>query len=275
MICPNCHCSYDSHETICRQCGHPLGNADYTLVPDNPQQPKRHSRFWIILPLILLVGIIVGVCGYYYYLSVVEKKCREATDQIFHMAKNMDFSSVDPSYLPSELQEEPNIRALIQKELETALQNSGLDNLIDLSGTCLDTNALCEDIAQSAHYEILSVDTDYHSCVVTVRTENTDFAQIPSVLYEELQEELSRSSSFWSSVNSFLSSLLRGEQPESDNSLEDHLEQMYENAREEASKTEYTGTVSFGIQDGTWTLTDIDTELFYHYYGISDFITDN
>ena len=106
MTCPNCQTPYTGEETLCKNCGMPLGNADYTPVSSHYRHQRKKRRKWPFVLLILLFVLIVGgIIGYNYYISLVKKNCEQATQEIFSMAHEMDFSSVDPSYLPDELKD--------------------------------------------------------------------------------------------------------------------------------------------------------------------------
>ena len=89
----------------------------------------------------------------------------------------MDFSSVDPSYLPEALQENPNIRDYVRNYVNDSLEEYEVDGILERAGITIDTDELCNEVLQSAAYEITDVQTSYNRCTVFVHTENTDFSQ--------------------------------------------------------------------------------------------------
>ncbi|MCD8021255.1 MAG: zinc ribbon domain-containing protein [Clostridiales bacterium] len=289
MICPNCGQPYEEHETICSQCGQPLSNASYTPVDANsskeekkpPVRRRRRYRKIMIFLLILILLAAIATAGYHYYIYQIEKQCRAAVDEIFTMAQDMDFSAVGSSYLPEILQKNPNIKELIEEQLEKSLEENDLKLLLDYAGVEMDTDELCDEIIRSASYEITDVQTTYNSCTITVHTENIDYSSLFSSLSGEVTEALSEttsSESIWESIRDAIFSLFSShggeeqedhEEEEEQDILTDVLQPIYEEAKENASRTTTDGTIVFGIQDRQWTLLSIDENLFYSYYGIS------
>ena len=277
MNCPNCNAPYDGELKYCPECGHPLSNAHYTQLSDRKsiQNQKKSRRILLIIVILLLAAAAAGLIGYRVYLGLIEKKCREATDKIFAVAHDLDFSSVDPDLLPEELRDEPDVRSLIRSRLYESL-NVDPDSIAGgYISKYLDTDRLLDDIVSSASYEILSTDADYHSCRVTVRTSNTDYSALQSTVYEELKKQISDTDSLWKAMRDFFSSIIGGDQEDSDNpDLSEKLAEIYRTAKEKTPDVSSTGTLTFGIEDGAWTLTDLDEDLFFSYYGISSFTSD-
>jgi hypothetical protein len=265
MNCPNCQTPYNTQDTICKKCGQPLSNATYAPAP----RPIKKRRFPLLILLLLLLLIGAGILGYDYYIRTVETKCQEATDTIFSYAKDMDFSSVDSEYLPEVLQENPDIHNLIKENVLQSLSDSPLYELLVSAGYELDTDWICDEIISDASYEVTDVKATYNSCTVTVRTQNTDFSKLPSALYEKLVPDTSEDESIWSAVGGFLHSIIYGDSNEEETSILDNLKEFYEETKKETPKTTYTGTITFGIRDKKWTLTNLDEQLFYNYYGLS------
>lgn len=267
MNCPNCNTPYREHETVCIKCGQPLSNAAYTTI-DRPRGEKRRRLPLLILLILLLITAAAGI-GYFYYIKTIEKKCREVTTQIFSYAHAMDFSSVDSAYLPDELKENPDIRELIQKEMERTFEGSGLDSLFKYKEYGLDLDWLCDEIVSSASYEITQVDTDYKSCRVTVRTENTDFSALPAAIYDSFTNSQNENNSLWDTIGNFFSSIFYGDNT-SQEELTENLKQIYEDVKAQTPKTTETGIIEYGISHGKWTILSVDKQLFYSYYGISE-----
>lgn len=294
MKCPNCGRPYEENETICSSCGQPLSNAQYTPVvshsarrrkeqndlSDNTataggrHRPKRRRRRLLLVLLLVMVLIGGGTGGYFFYINQITRRCEDAVRQIFTMAESMDFSSVDPSYLPESLQENPNIRDYIREYVNTTLKEYQIDELLDAAGIEIDTDELCDEILSSASYTITGTQTTYNRCIVSVHTENTDFSTLPDAIAQEIEDNIS-GSSFWDSLQDFFSSIFSGHRHdgEEDTSEEqtdsDSFSTLYEDFRKTAPTTETDGTIVFGIADGQWTLLSMDEELFYSYYGLS------
>lgn len=296
MKCPNCGKPYEENETICSSCGQPLSNAQYTPVSshsahrkiernkikenifttDGFYKPKKNKKKLLLILLIILV--LAGSCigGYFFYINQVTRQCKNTVDQIFAMAKSMDFSSVDPSYLPETLRENPNIRDYIEEYVNNTLEEYQIDGLLDAAGITIDTDELCDEILKSASYTITDTQTTYNRCEVSVHTENTDFSTLPDAIAKEIQNNIS-SSSFWDSFRDFFSSIFSDhkhdeeEHTTEDQSDSDPFSSLYEDFRESAPTTETDGTIVFGIDNGQWTLLSIDEDLFYSYYGLSSF----
>ncbi len=294
MKCPNCGRPYEENETICSSCGQPLSNAQYTPVISHSarrrkeqnnlsentaaargrHQPKKRLKRRLLVLLLVMVLIGGGAGGYFFYINQITRRCEDVVRQIFTMAESMDFSSVDPSYLPESLQENPNIRDYIREYVNTTLEEYQIDELLDAAGIEIDADELCDEILSSASYTITGIQTTYNRCVVSVHTENTDFSTLPDVIAQEIEDNIS-DSSFWNSLQDFFSSIFSGHShDEEEDTTEDETESdpfstLYEDFRETAPSTEADGAIVFGIADGQWTLLSIDEELFYSYYGLS------
>lgn len=291
MKCPNCGRPYEANETICPSCGQPLSNALYSPIashtsrrkkakqeipksgdPDGRvHKPKKKRRRILLVLLIFIILIAAGVGGYSYYIHQVTRRCEDAVRQIFTMAESMDFSSVDPAYLPEALQKNPNIRDYIKEYVNDTLEDHQVDGILDAAGIDIDTDELCDEILQSASYTITGTQTSYNRCVVSVHTENTDFSTLPDTIAGELENNVS-SSSFWDSLQDLFSSIFSGhrhEEEEEEHKESDLFSSLYDEFRESAPLTETDGTVVFGISNGQWTLLSMDEELFYSYYGLS------
>lgn len=275
MKCPNCNTSYDHDpdRLYCPECGHPLGNADYKALPGRRHKEKKPGHIIIIALSVCFVLIMAAFAGYYAYIQVIKTQCRQATDQIFEMARKLDFSEVDPEYLPEEIRENPNIRDYIKSRLQ---EIPGYEQVEEISseflGDILDVDKLCDDITESASYEIIDVEADYHTCKVTVRTENTDFAQVADSIYQNLYSQLTDDKSIWESIGSFFSSLISGEDDDENSGLSEQIEEIYKEAKADADKVTATGTITFAFKGGPWTITDMDEELFLAFYGISNLV---
>lgn len=292
MKCPNCGRPYEENETICPSCGQPLSNADYAPVASRSAQkqrrkdimsenvspaggfhkPKKKGRRILLIVLILLLLASVGAGGYFFYIHQVTRRCEDAVRQIFTMAGSMDFSSVDPAYLPEALQENPNVRDYIKEYVNDTLAEYQVDGLLEAAGIEIDTDELCDEILASASYTITGTQTSYNRCVISVHTENTDFSTLPETIAEKIENSIS-GSSFWDSLQDLFSSIFSGhrhdEEEEEEQTDSDPLASLYEDFRESAPLTETDGTIVFGISDGQWTLLSMDEELLYSYYGLS------
>lgn len=274
MECPNCGQTYNEHDTICSSCGQPLSNAHYTPVTSHSSRPhrkkKRKKYPWIIALILLLLAGCIG--GYFFYISQIKSRCEDAVHEIFSMANRMDFSSVDSSYLPPALQENPDLKEYVEDYVNQALEEYQIDGLLEDAGIEIDIDRLCEELLQSATYTITGSKASYNRCEVYVHTENTDFSTFPSALAEEIQNSLS-GSSFWDSLKDIFSSIFSGHRhDEEDNEESDTalLDSLYDDFRASAPSTEADGVITFGISDGQWTLLSVDEEIFYSYYGLSD-----
>lgn len=269
MTCPNCQTPYTGEETLCKNCGMPLGNADYTPVSSHYRrhQRKKRRKWPFVLLILLFVLIVGGIIRYNYYISLVKKNCEQATQDIFSMAHEMDFSSVDPSYLPDGLKENPDIPSFIQNQLEQLVDEQIWDEILEAGDIEIDADSLCNEIIRSATYEITDITADYHSCTVTVHTENVDFTQLPETLTERFFENQSENSSLWNNLKKLFSSMFSSTDEEEED-LAELLYKWYEEARETTPKTKTTGTIVYGISDGHWTLLSLDEDILYSYYGI-------
>lgn len=277
MKCPNCGAPYSGHETICKNCNLPLGNADYTPIKSHSSRRKKYKKkkkkLWPLLILLLLIIIGGGICGYFYYISQVKKNCEEATKEIFSYAKNMDFSAIDPSYLPKELQDNPDIKNQIQNHVEETIKENGLDTMLKLAQIEIDSDQIREEIIKSASYEITDISANYHSCTVTVHTENVDFSKLPEAISEKANSLLGESDSLWEGIKNLFHYIFSDETDE--DTFSENLSQWYEEAKASAPKKETTGTITYGKKDEEWVLLDIDENLFYSYYGIDSSIFDS
>ena len=266
MLCPNCQAPYSETDTICKYCGAPLGNADYTPVSSrHSHQETRRKKWPFVLLLILFVLIAGGIIGYQYYISLIKKNCEQATHDIFTMAYEMDFSSVDPDLLPEPLKENPDISDYIEEQFDQLLDEHIWNQLLEAGDIEITGDLLCDEIIRSASYEITDVTADYHSCTVTVHTENIDFTEIPNIISQRFAET-QKEDSLWENMKKIFSYLFSSGEDEQD--FSELLYEWYEEARETAPKTETTGTIVYGIEDGHWTLKSFDEDLIYNYYGI-------
>ena len=271
MQCPNCGTPYDDNDSICPRCGQPLSNAHYISVRSHSTRRERKKKRHIF-PVLLLILLLIaggGTAGWLYYSNQVGQRCEEAVHDIFRMAHSMDFSSVDPSYLPPALQENPDIRDAIDTYVQEALDQYGVGGLLEDAGIEIDSDLLCEAIVQDAHYEIYKSEIRPTRCRIYVRTANTDFSKLPETLAGEIENSLS-GSSFWDSLRDLFSSIFSGHRhdaPEEDN--EELLSSLLEDCRASAPTTRADGVFEFGIANGSWTLLSMDEELFYSYYGFS------
>lgn len=277
MKCPNCGQTYEEHDTICSSCGQPLSNAHYTPVTSHSarqHKKKKHKKYpWIITVTLLLVIGCIG--GYFFYISQVRIRCEDAVHTIFSMAKTMDFSSVDSSYLPPALQENPNLKEYVKEYVDQTLEEYQIDGLLEDVGMEIDIDRFCEELMQSASYEITGSKASYHRCEIYVHTENTDFSTFPSALAEEIQNSFS-GDSFWDSLKDIFSFFFSGHNHKNETddaeSQEALLDSLYDDFRATAPSTEADGVITFGISGGKWTLLSVDEELFYSYYGLSAFM---
>ncbi len=291
MKCPNCGRPYEENETICPSCGQPLSNARYTPVASHPSRRKKSNqeipesgspdgvthkskkkgRRLLLVLLILIILAAAGAGGYFYYIHQVTGRCEDAVRQIFTMAKSMDFSSVDPAYLPEALQENPNIRDYIREYVNDTLEEYQVARILDAAGIDIDTDELCDEILRSASYTITGTQTSYNRCTVSVHTENTDFSTLPETIAGEIENSVS-GSSFWDSLRDLFSSIFSGHGHEEENEEQedsDLFSSLYDDFRKSAPMTETDGTIVFGIDHGQWTLLSMDEELLYSYYGLS------
>ena len=266
MNCPNCHTPYKETDITCIHCGQPLSNASYT--PVSGKRTGKRRRFLLPAFLGILVFLIAaGSIGYYFYLKTVKEKCREAVEQMFSYASAMDFSEVEPSYLPEPLKENPNIRNLILEEISKTMEEYNLGFLEEYTDYEQIVDWICDEITASASWEITDVTADYNSCQVTVSTQNTDFSLLPSSIYEKLMDSQNENNSLWNSITSFFSYLFNGDEGNEEENLLSDMQSILEEAVKEAPKTSYSGTITFGIKDRKWTLLTLDENLFYNYYG--------
>ena len=274
MNCPKCNTPYDEYTEFCPNCGQALSNADFKpLSTETGNSKSKKGRVLTIIAIILLIAILAGVIGYFVALAIFRHKCREATDQIFKVAHDLDASSVDPRYLPDELKENPDLKVLLKKRITKALVDDGLpEALADHVIEAVDLDDICDDIVSTASYKILSVDGDLLSCKVTVETENLDYYEVLINMGNEIYSRLKDDKSLWESVLSFFSSLIGKDKDEKKEDklpeLRKELAQLYDEAKEKAERKSWKGVIEYGYKDGSWTLLSIDKKMFYYYYGL-------
>lgn len=272
MTCPNCGTPYSEHETICKKCNQPLGNAHYTPIRSHASRRRagkqKRKRRWL-LPVFLLLFILIvgGVCCYFYYIHQIKKNCEAVTHEIFTYAEKMDFSDIDASYLPEPLQENPDIKSFISNHISSVLEENGLDALFDLSQTELDADLICKEIMESASYEITDITADYRSCTVTVHTQNVDFTRLPDIISQKADALLDGpSESLWEGIKNLFHDIFIEDEESED--MTETLYEWYQEAMEDAPLKEADGSIVYEMTDGSWKLAKIDTNLFYAYYGI-------
>lgn len=276
MNCPKCGTPYEPDTKFCSTCGHPLDDADYRFISKKDYRKKKLSSIAARLIAAAAILVIVAMIGYHAYIQFIKKHCRQAVDEVFQAAHEMDFSSIDPEYLPDKMKENPNIRTLLKEELSKVIGKDTTANpLAAYLSEVIDIDMICDDIISTASYKILSVEADYHTCKVTVRTENTDYSKVFDNLYSDIQERITDNESIWESIGSFFSSIFGGDDDSSDKKpdLTGQIREFYQDAKDKTDKLSITSTIEFGFEDGSWDLTAVDPELFYTYYGISGFIS--
>lgn len=270
MTCPNCGETFTTDVAICPICDTLLSNATYTPVKKKKGKKKKTA----ILALVLLLIVILcagGFFGYQYYINRVETECKKATKEIFSYVETMDFSDVDPDYLPQPLKDNPNIRKLVSGYIDEYLADSTLGTFLEKTDYSIDGDMICDEILETASYEITDVSSTYRSCDVTVTTSNKNYAKVLDLLTDKVKNELVTDQSFWSAITDSVSRFLFGTESDADSkTIEDVLLQYYEECKNETEDTTVTGVISYGIVDGKWTIKDFDTSLIYNYYGISE-----
>ncbi len=301
MKCLKCGEENQDGAKFCSRCGEVLGTADYSpVIKEKPAKKKHPGRALLIILIVLIAAGAAAYAGYQYYLK---KTCLSVTEEVFKCAHNMDFSPLTDQYgaeyFPEIIQENPDLRSYIGEQINSQLKAADSSGYLDSLGVQIDTDTVCDDIVDSASYEIVRAKTTWNSCTVTVRTSNIDYSQIPAAMEAKLQDTLSNVmngdfSDLSGSASGLLDSLKNYVQKkiyswfseeESDDSddLEEIREQLqeelltwYEDAKNDASRLEETGEIVYQYQDGGWTVSHIDTSLFYTYYGITeDFIRGN
>jgi hypothetical protein len=91
-------------------------------------------------------------------------------------------------------------------------------------------------------------------------------------IYQNLYSQLTDDKSIWESIGSFFSSLISGEDDDENSGLSEQIEEIYKEAKADADKVTATGTITFAFKGGSWTITDMDEELFLAFYGISNLV---
>lgn len=269
MNCPNCGTPYDAGTSLCPVCNTPLGNASYTPVEGTP---KRKSRKALILICILLLLLCIGCGGYYYYLNIVEKECRQTTERLMQCAHDLDFSSFGQENLPSPLSENPDIKKSISREMDALLEDQGISDLLKALGIDVRYERVYEQILSRASYSIKDVKASYNRCTVTMTTSNIDYSEAVRNTKEDLSstiDNLSSPEGWWSGIKNWFSSFFgeEGEDREEENSSVKSLTDIMEEYIREQEPVTATGTIVYGIKDGKWTLISVDPALLYNYYG--------
>ncbi len=269
MNCPNCGTPYDAGTSLCPVCNTPLSNASYTPVEDSP---KKRSRKLPVLLCILVILLGLGCGGYYYYLHIVEKECREVTERLMQCAHDLDFSSFGKENLPTPLSENMDIKKAISEEMDTILEEEGVTDLLKALGIEVKYDRVYDQIMSRASYSIKDVDVSYNRCTVTMTTSNIDYAQAVKNTKESLSstiEELSSPDDWWSGIKYWFSSFL-GDEEDEEQEEEPEIKSLTDIMEEYISEQEpgtVTGTVVYGIRGRKWALISVDPALFYNYYG--------
>ena len=269
MNCPNCGTPYDAGTTLCPVCNMPLGNASYTPVESTPK--KRTSKLPILF-CTLAILLCLGAAGYYYYLNIVEKECREVTKRLMQCAHDLDFSSFGKENLPAPLSENMDVKKAISGEMDTILEEQGVADLLKTLGIDVKYDRIYGQILSRASYSIQDVDVSYNRCTVTMTTSNIDYAQALKNTKESLSstiEEFSSPDDWWSGIRNWFSSFL-GDGEEEGKKEDSGIKSLTDILEEYISEQEpgtVTGTVVYGIKNGRWALISVDPALFYNYYG--------
>ena len=269
MNCPNCGTPYDAGTSLCPVCNTPLGNASYTLVESTP---RRKNRKALILICTLALLLCIGCGGYYYYLTIVEKECRQTTERLMQCAHDLDFSSFGKENLPSPLSENPDIKKSISGEMDALLEDQGISDLLKALGIDVKYERVYEQILSRASYSIKDVKASYNRCTVTMTTSNIDYSEAVRNTKEDLSstiDNLSSPEDWWSGIKNWFSSFFgeEGEEPAEENSYVKSLTDIMEEYIREQEPVTATGTILYGIKDGKWTLISVDPALLYNYYG--------
>lgn len=271
MTCPNCGETFTTDVAICPICDTLLSNASYTPVEKKKGHKKKRAVIFIVFLIILALLCVGGYFGYEYYKNRVETECKKVTKKIFSYAEKMDFSDVDAKYLPDPLKENPDLRSLISEYIDDYIDDTALGTFLEKTNYKIDGDVICDEIISTASYEITNVTSTYHSCDVTVKTSNKNYADVLNLLTEKVTTELVKDKTFWSALTDSVSQFLFGKEADADSeTINDVLLKYYKECKNEIKSTEYTGVISYGIVDGKWTITNFDTSLIFQYYGISE-----
>ena len=263
---------YENNNLLCSEGPTPSGNTPFRMIS---RQTRRFPKVVLIAPVVIILLLIMSTLGYYIYIHKVEVECRRATDTIFEHAKTLDFSDIDPAYLPESLQKNPNIRNTLEEEIRNRIRESELGALIDADK--VDIDPLIDWIIEDAQYRITDVSPSWNQCIVTVEVRNLDFAQLPSSLYEEMQSEMKDPSSpIWQKIFRSIKKLFGNQDEEDTEDTEelnwtDVLKEYYENSKDKVKKKKTVGTITYGF-DGykitDWRVKDYDRNLISGFYGI-------
>lgn len=269
MNCPNCGTPYDAGTSLCPVCNTPLGNASYTPVEGTPKKRGRKLPFLLCILVILLC---LGCGGYFYYLNIVEKECREVTERLMQCAHDLDLSSFGKENLPTPLSENMDIKKAISEEMNSLLEEQGVADLLKALGIDVNYDRVYDQIMNRASYSIKDVEVSYNRCSVTMTTSNIDYAQAVKNTKESLSsaiEDLSSPDDWWSGIKNWFSTLL-GDEEDEGQTEESEIKSLTDILEEYISEQEpvaVTGTIVYGIKGGRWTLISVDPALFYNYYG--------
>ncbi|MBR5046960.1 MAG: hypothetical protein IKX76_01860 [Eubacterium sp.] len=269
MICPNCGTPYDTDRSVCPVCNTPLGNAPYTPVG---KSPGKKGRGIVIFLGVLSLILCLGCGGYFYYLKMVAKECREVTVQLMQCAHNLDFSPFGKENLPSPLSEKTDVKKDLAERMDALLEEQGILDLLETLGIDVKYDRVYEQILSRAGYEITDVKTSYNRCTVTMTTSNINYSEAVENTKESLSsaiDDLSSPGDWWSGIKEWFSSFLgEGEDaaPADDSGVKS-LTEIMEDYIQKQEPREVTGTIVYGIKGGKWTLISVDPELFYNYYG--------
>lgn len=269
MNCPNCGTPYDAGTSLCPVCNTPLGNASYTPVEGTP---KKKGGKVLILFCILALLLCLGCGGYYYYLKIVEKECRQVTERLMQCAHDLDFSSFGKENLPSPLSENMDIKKYISGEMDALLEEQGISDLLKALDIDVKYDRVYDQIMSRAGYSIKDVKASYNRCTVTMATSNIDYSEAVKKSKEDLSstiENLSSPEGWWSGIKNWFSSFFgeEAEEGEEDSSSGKSLTDLMEEYIRDQEPVTVTGSIVYGIKDGKWTLLSVDPSLFYNYYG--------
>lgn len=263
-------------------------NTNPDLLPSQGQTPsadpsfrmmsrkdRRFPGMLLLIPVVLVLVLIMLTMGYYIYIHKVRTECERATRTIFEHARSLDFSDIDPAFLPEELQKNPNIRESLEEEIRNMIRKSKLGGLVDAD--IIDIDPLIDWIIEDAQYKITDVSAQWNQCTVTVEVRNLDFTKLPSSLYEEMQSEMTDPSSpIWQKVFRSIKELFGGQEEENEEeepapNWAEVLKEYYKNSKEKVMKEKTVGTITYGF-DGykitDWKIKDFDKNLISGFYGI-------